>query len=106
MQLTPRTAPLISARSPLALWHEYRQTGDGAVRDRLVFVLMPMVGHIVERELPGEPAPYDTDDLFSRAFGALVDSIESYDPGEDATLEQRAWTGVQGAVREELRGCA
>lgn len=92
------TAPEVRAG-----WEEYRRSGDPRVRDRLIFMLMPMVRYIVHRKIRSVPAHCEVDDFISCGLAALITAIERYDPAKGATLEQYAWTRVQGAVLDELR---
>jgi len=87
----------------LSLWEEYRCGGDVRVRDRLVFMFMPMVRYIVYRKVREVPAQCEVEDFLSCGIEALIRSIERYDPHKGATLEQYAWTRVHGAVLDELR---
>jgi len=100
---TPKTATRISAPEALALWKEYRRTGDTAIRDRIIFTFTPMVRYIVYRKIREIPAQCDVDDFLSCGLEALIRSIDRYDPEKGATLEQFAWTRVHGAVLDELR---
>ena len=103
MEIGTKHADRASASEVLAIWREYRQSGDRELRDRLVFMLMPMVRHIVYRKVRGVPAQCEVEDFLSSGIEALIRSIDRYDPDKGATLEQYAWTRVHGAVLDELR---
>ena len=104
MQLdTKRTGGRISADEALALWQRYRDSGDRAVRDRLVLTFAPMVKYIVYKKVKEIPARCEVDDFISCGLEALIKSIDRYDPAKGATLEQFAWTRIHGAVLDELR---
>ncbi len=87
----------------LALWREYKKSGDVSVRDRLVLTFAPMVKYIVYRKIREIPARCDVEDFISCGLEALIRSIDRYDPEKGATLEQFAWTRIHGAVLDELR---
>src|SRR6059036_1602949 len=87
----------------LALWKQYRATGDRAVRDRLVLTFSPLVKYIVYKKVREMPARCEVEDFISCGLEALIHSIERYDPAKGATLEQYAWTRIHGAVLDELR---
>jgi RNA polymerase sigma factor FliA len=103
MQSTEKGTDRISAPEALALWQRYRKTGDVALRDRLIFTFTPMVRYIVYRKVREVPAQCDVEDFLSCGLEALIRSIDRYDPEKGATLEQFAWTRIQGAVLDELR---
>jgi RNA polymerase sigma factor FliA len=103
MQTGVERAVRTSAPDVLSTWLAYKQSGDPQLRDRLIFTFMPMVRHIVYRKVRELPAHCDTEDFLSCGLEALIHSIERYDPAKGATLEQYAWTRVQGAVLDELR---
>jgi RNA polymerase sigma factor FliA len=103
MQSTEKAATRISASDALALWQEYRRTGDVKLRNQLVFTFTPMVRYIVYRKVREVPGRCDVEDFLSCGLEALIRSIDRYDPEKGATLEQFAWTRVQGAVLDELR---
>jgi len=103
MDIGVKQASRPSAREVLASWEAYRRSGDMRVRDQLVFTLMPMVRYIVHRKVRNVPAHCDVEDFLSCGVEALIGAIERYDPKRGATLEQYAWTRVQGAVLDELR---
>jgi RNA polymerase sigma factor FliA len=87
----------------LALWREYRRTGDPRLRDRLVMTYAPLVKYIVYRKIRELPARCEVEDFISCGLEALLGSIDRYDPEKGATLEQFAWTRIHGAVLDELR---
>ncbi len=103
MEIIGKRAARAPAADVLATWHEYRLTGDRQLRDRLVFMFMPMVRYIVYRKVREVPAQCDVEDFLSCGLEALIRSIERYDPDKGATLEQYAWTRIHGAVLDELR---
>jgi RNA polymerase sigma factor for flagellar operon FliA len=86
-----------------ALWKRYAATRDGALRDRLILTLAPLVKFIVYRKVREMPGHAEAEDFISVGLEALIQSIDRYDPGKGATLEQYAWTRVHGAVLDELR---
>ena len=100
---TKERAGRLSADETLELWEEYKRTGDGRVRDRLVLTFAPMVKYIVYRKIREIPARCEVDDFISCGLEALIRSVDRYDPGKGATLEQFAWTRIHGAVLDELR---
>lgn len=98
-----RDSARISAPEVLELWLQYQRTGDRSIRDRLIFTFTPMVRYIVYRKVREVPAQCDVEDFLSCGLEALIRSIDRYDPEKGATLEQFAWTRIQGAVLDELR---
>jgi RNA polymerase sigma factor FliA len=93
----------MSQEALLGLWRTYKDTGDTAARDRLVFSLAPVVKAIVYRKVREIPAYREVDDFISCGLEALIKSLDRYDPDKGATLEQFAWTRIHGAVLDELR---
>src|SRR5947209_15987237 len=93
----------ISQAETLALWKRYRETNDVQLRNRLVLTFAPLVRFIVYNKIRELPARCEVDDFVACGLEALIHSIERYDPDKGATLEQYAWTRVQGAVLDELR---
>ncbi len=85
------------------LWEAYRESGDRSPRDRLVLTFAPMVKSIAYRKLPELPEHVGVEELISSGLEALIRSLDRYDPGKGATLEQFLWTRICGAVVDELR---
>ena len=93
----------ISSDDALALWQEYKRSGDARVRNRLVMTYAPLVKYIVFKKVRELPARCEVEDFISCGLEALIASIDRYDPEKGATLEQFAWTRIHGAVLDELR---
>ena len=100
---TPQSRRRISSDDALALWREYRRTGDQSLRNRLVMTYAPLVKYIVFKKVRELPARCEVEDFISCGLEALIASIDRYDPDKGATLEQFAWTRIHGAVLDELR---
>jgi RNA polymerase sigma factor for flagellar operon FliA len=103
METIGKRATRTPAPEVLATWLEYNRTGERELRDKLIFMFMPMVRYIVYRKVREVPAQCDVQDFLSCGVEALIRSIERYDPDKGATLEQFAWTRIHGAVLDELR---
>ena len=98
-----QTKRKVSTDDALALWREYKATGDLQVRNRLVMTYAPLVKYIVFKKVRELPARCEVEDFISCGLEALIASIDRYDPEKGATLEQFAWTRIHGAVLDELR---
>ncbi len=103
METIGKRAARAPAQEVLATWREYQRSGDRELRDRLIFMFMPMVRYIVYRKVREVPAQCEVEDFLSCGLEALIHSVERYDPAKGATLEQYAWTRIHGAVLDELR---
>ena len=93
----------VSSEDSLALWQEYRRTGDKRLRDRLTMTFAPLVKYIVYKKIRELPARCEVEDFISCGLEALITSIDRYDPDKGASLEQFFWTRIHGAVLDELR---
>jgi len=93
----------IAPQESLALWQEYKRTGDVQARNRLVMTYAPLVKYIVFKKVRELPARCEVEDFISCGLEALIASIDRFDPSKGATLEQFAWTRIHGAVLDELR---
>jgi RNA polymerase sigma factor FliA len=85
------------------MWREYKETGDLALRNRLVLTYVPLVKHIVYKKIRELPASCEVDDLISCGIETLIGAIDKYDPDKGASLEPYLWTRIHGAVLDELR---
>jgi RNA polymerase sigma factor for flagellar operon FliA len=99
----PRASRRLSSDELHRLWEAYRDSGDPALRDQLVFFLTPLVRHLATRKVRQLPTFCELDDLTSAGFEALLVSIDRLDPAKGATLEQYAWTRVNGSIIDEVR---
>ena len=100
---TPQSKKRISSDDALALWREYKATGDLKARNRLVMTFAPLVKYIVFKKVRELPARCEVEDFISCGLEALIASIDRFDPDKGATFEQFAWTRIHGAVLDELR---
>jgi RNA polymerase sigma factor for flagellar operon FliA len=85
------------------LWHEFRKSGDKAVRDRLILTYAPLVKYVAGRLGSGLPAHVDEGDLVSYGLLGLIGAIERYDPDRDVKFETYAISRIKGAIIDELR---
>src|SRR6185312_4722877 len=70
----------ISPDEALALWLDYRKTGDSRLRDRLIKTYAPLVKYIVYKKIRELPARCEVEDFISCGLEALINSIDRYDP--------------------------
>jgi RNA polymerase sigma factor FliA len=86
-----------------SLWLEYRRTGDGGIRDRLILTYAPLVKYVAGRLGSGLPAHVDEGDLVSYGLLGLMSAIERYEPDRDVKFETYAIARIKGAIIDELR---
>src|SRR5437764_142075 len=89
------TARRMSAEDTLALWQQYKATGDRKLRDRLVLTFAPLVKYIVYKKAREMPARCEVEDFISCGLEALMISIDRYDPAKRATLARYEWDRIQ-----------
>ncbi|MGZ5338917.1 MAG: sigma-70 family RNA polymerase sigma factor [Thermoleophilaceae bacterium] len=92
-----------TADQSLALWEQYKASGDISLRNRLVLTYVPLVKHIVYKKLRELPASCEVEDLISCGIESLIPAIDRYDPAKGAALEPYLWTRIHGSVLDELR---
>jgi RNA polymerase sigma factor FliA len=85
------------------LWREYRETGDRALRDRLILTYAPLVKFVAGRLGASLPAHVDEQDLASYGLLGLIGAIERFDPDRQIKFETYAISRIKGAIIDELR---
>ena len=91
------------AEDTKALWREFRQSKDRALRDRLILTYAPLVKFVAGRLGSGLPAHVDEGDLVSYGLLGLIGAIERFDPDRDVKFETYAISRIKGAIIDELR---
>src|SRR5437870_13081162 len=82
--------PLTVAGDALSLWHDYRQTGDRALRDRLILTYAPLVKFVAGRLGATLPSHVDEQDLVSYGLPGLIGAIERFAPAPEIKFESYA----------------
>jgi RNA polymerase sigma factor FliA len=91
------------AEDTVALWRQYKQSKDQALRDRLILTYAPLVKYVAGRLGSGLPAHVDEGDLVSYGLLGLIGAIERYDPDRDVKFETYAIARIKGSIIDELR---
>ena len=86
-----------------AMWREYKDTGDRAVRDRLIVHYSPLVKYVAGRVGVGLPPNVEHADLVSYGVFGLIDAIDKYDLERAIKFETYAISRIRGAIIDELR---
>jgi RNA polymerase sigma factor for flagellar operon FliA len=86
-----------------ALWLEFKETGDPAVRERLILHYAPLVKYVAGRVGVGLPSNIEQADLVSYGIFGLIDAIEKFDLSRAIKFETYAISRIKGAIIDELR---
>lgn len=85
------------------LWRTFKDTGDTAVRERLILHYAPLVKFVAGRVGVGLPSNVEQADLVSYGIFGLIDAIEKYDLDRAIKFETYALQRIRGAIIDELR---
>src|SRR5262249_16178943 len=80
-----------------------RETGDRALRDRLILTYAPLVKFVAGRLGATLPSHVDEQDLVSYGLLGLIGDIERFDPGREIKFETYAIARIKGAIIDVLR---
>lgn len=86
-----------------SLWRSYKETGDIALRNRLMEHYLPLVKLVTGRLAISLPAHVDRDDLLSSGFFGLLDAVTRYDMDRKNKFETYAGVRIRGAILDYLR---
>lgn len=85
------------------LWVEYKATGSGKLRNRLLVNYLPLVRYNSERIGARLPDEVEVQDLMSAGIFGLVDAIDSFDLSRGVKFETFCAPRIRGAIFDELR---
>ena len=86
-----------------ALWMQYRQNKDKAIRDRIIEHYLPLVNIIAGRLAISLPSNIDKDDLISSGFFGLMDAVDRYDYSRGNKFQTYAGVRIRGSMLDYLR---
>ena len=85
------------------LWRDYKQSGDQALRERLILHYSPLVKFVAGRVGVGLPPNIEQADLISYGIFGLIDAIQKFDLERAIKFETYAISRIKGAIIDELR---
>ena len=85
------------------LWADYKESGNGALRDQLIVHYSPLVKYVAGRVAAGLPPNIEQADLVSNGIFGLIDAIEKFEPERGYKFETYAISRIKGAILDELR---
>jgi len=85
------------------LWLDYKESGNEAMREKLILKYARFVKYIAGRMAVNLPSNVEYDDLVSYGIFGLMDAIEKYDPDRKIKFRTYAKTRIRGAILDELR---
>ncbi|MBI3893511.1 MAG: FliA/WhiG family RNA polymerase sigma factor [Candidatus Wallbacteria bacterium] len=85
------------------LWSKYKQTGNPAIREKLIVKYSSFVKYVAGRMAVNLPSNVEYDDLVGYGVFGLIDAIDKYDPDRQIKFKTYAKTRIRGAILDELR---
>jgi len=100
--------PAVAAKTDVELaleqlWRSYKDSGDKAIRERLILHYSPLVKYVAGRVGVGLPPNIEQADLVSYGIFGLIDAIEKFDITRAIKFETYAISRIRGAIIDELR---
>lgn len=92
-----------NAEALRTLWTNYKQTGEKALRDRLILHYAPLVKYVAGRVRSGLPNNVESSDLVSYGMFGLIDAIDKFEIDRNIKFETYAINRIRGAIIDELR---
>ncbi len=92
-----------NAEALAQLWAAYKESGDQAIRERLIIHYSPLVKYVAGRVGVGLPSNVEHADLVSYGIFGLIDAIDKYDIDRAIKFETYAISRIRGAIIDELR---
>ncbi len=87
----------------LRLWSRYKETGNPALREKLIIKYSSFVKYVAGRMAVNLPSNVEYDDLVGYGVFGLMDAIDKYDPDRKIKFKTYAKTRIRGAILDELR---
>ena len=103
VRATPRESGLREDDEISEVWAEFKSTGDGHLRNRLIERYLYLVKVIANRIAARLPRSIDVQDLRSAGVFGLIRAIENFDTSRGTRFESYCATRVHGAILDELR---
>jgi len=85
------------------LWVQFKKSGAGPLRERLILHYSPLVKYVAGRVGVGLPPNIEQADLVSYGIFGLIDAIEKFDLERAIKFETYAISRIKGAIIDELR---
>jgi RNA polymerase sigma factor for flagellar operon FliA len=85
------------------IWREFKDSGDGRLREQLILHYSPLVKYVASRVGTGLPPNIEQADLVSYGIFGLIDAIEKFDLERAIRFETYAISRIKGAIIDELR---
>jgi RNA polymerase sigma factor for flagellar operon FliA len=85
------------------VWKDFKDTGSGQARERLILHYAPLVKYVAGRLGAGLPQSVEQADLVSNGMFGLMDALDKYDPAREVKFETYAIPRIRGAILDELR---
>ncbi len=85
------------------LWRSYKETENGAARERLVVAYSPLVKYVAGRIGAGLPSHVEQGELISYGLVGLMGAIERYDPARNVKFQTFAVARIRGSIIDGLR---
>ena len=85
------------------LWDEYRKTGNGAVKEKLILHYAPIVKYVAGRLMVHIGQNVEFDDLVGYGIFGLIDAIEKFDPAKGVKFETYASFRIRGTIIDNIR---
>lgn len=92
-----------SDEEDLRLWTRYKETGNPAIREKLIVKYASFVKYVAGRMAINLPSNVEYEDLVSYGVFGLIDAIEKYDLDKKVKFKTYAKTRIRGAILDELR---
>ncbi|HEX7105906.1 MAG TPA: RNA polymerase sigma factor WhiG [Acidothermaceae bacterium] len=102
-KLDAEAAKLDAEAALRELWHAFKATGEGQLRERLILHYSPLVKYVAGRVGVGLPPNIEQADLVSYGIFGLIDAIEKFDLDRAIKFETYAISRIKGAIIDELR---
>ncbi len=87
----------------MEVWQQYRDSGDEALRERLILEHLYLVRHVAGRLAVRLPAHIAQEDLEGWGVFGLMEAVEKFDPNQGTDFKTFAYHRIRGAILDEVR---
>lgn len=95
--------PASDLQRQLALWKQYGEARDPAVREQLILEYADLIKYVAGRLSIYFGSNVEYDDLIGYGVFGLIDAIEKFDPSKKVKFETYASLRIRGSIIDSIR---